>query len=140
MRRAERAPRITARADERSPSPPCSVNVTFLLPDGSEKPIRAKVGDNVLYLAHAHGINLEGACDASIACSTCHVYVQDEFYDAVPEPCEEEEDMLDLAYDLKDNSRLGCQIILTKDLDGVKLGLPKSTRNFYVDGHIPEPH
>lgn len=61
-------------------------------------------------------------------------------YDKLPSPTEEEEDMLDMAPVLKPNSRLSCQIILNKDLDGIVLTLPKITRNFYVDGHIPEPH
>lgn len=51
-----------------------------------------------------------------------------------------EDDMLDMAPMLQENSRLGCQIILTKELDGMELTLPKVTRNFYVDGHVPKPH
>lgn len=48
--------------------------------------------------------------------------------------------MLDLAPFLKENSRLGCQIILNKDLEGMVVKLPRATANFYVDGHVPEPH
>uniref|UniRef100_A0A8W8LS02 2Fe-2S ferredoxin-type domain-containing protein n=1 Tax=Magallana gigas TaxID=29159 RepID=A0A8W8LS02_MAGGI len=80
------------------------------------------------------------ACEASLACSTCHVYVNDKFLDKLPEPVEEEDDMLDLAYFLRENSRLGCQIVLTKELEGMELTLPQATRNFYVDGHVPQPH
>uniref|UniRef100_A0A0K0F6B4 Adrenodoxin-like protein, mitochondrial (inferred by orthology to a D. melanogaster protein) n=1 Tax=Strongyloides venezuelensis TaxID=75913 RepID=A0A0K0F6B4_STRVS len=116
------------------------VNMTYVLRDGSEKHIRGKIGDNVMYLAHRYGIELEGACEASLACSTCHVYVADPFFDKLPEPKEEEEDMLDLAPVVKPNSRLSCQIILCKELEGLKVTLPKITRNFYVDGHVPEPH
>ncbi|KAH9509002.1 Ferredoxin-2, mitochondrial [Bulinus truncatus] len=93
-----------------------------------------------MYLAHRHNIEIEGACEASLACSTCHVYVNDEYFDKLPEPLEKEEDMLDMAPYLKENSRLGCQIILSKDLDGIEVTLPKATRNFYVDGHVPQPH
>ena len=50
--------------------------------------IRGKVGDNVLYLAHRHEIDLEGACEASLACSTCHVYVDDDYVDSLSEPLE----------------------------------------------------
>jgi ferredoxin len=81
-----------------------------------------------------------GACEASLACSTCQVYVQEEYYDRLSEPLEAEDDMLDMAPGLKPNSRLGCQIILRRDLDGMVLNLPPTTRNFYVDGHVPEPH
>jgi ferredoxin len=56
------------------------------------------------------------------------------------EPSEEEEDMLDLATGLTTSSRLGCQIILSKELDGMEVTLPSHSRNFYVDGHVPEPH
>lgn len=54
--------------------------------------------------------------------------------------CSREDDMLDMAPMLQENSRLGCQIILTRELEGIELTLPKVTRNFYVDGHIPKPH
>lgn len=83
---------------------------------------------------------MEGACEASLACTTCHVYVHDNYADKIPEALEKEEDLLDMAPFLKENSRLGCQIILTKDLEGMELELPKATRNFYVDGHVPKPH
>ncbi|XP_067876935.1 ferredoxin-2, mitochondrial [Heterodontus francisci] len=116
------------------------VNVTFIDRSGRRIPVKGKVGDNVLYLAHENGIDLEGACEASLACSTCHVYVNEEYFDKLPEPVEREEDMLDMAPVLQINSRLGCQIILTKELEGMELTLPKITRNFYVDGHVPKPH
>ncbi|XP_036425976.1 ferredoxin-2, mitochondrial [Colossoma macropomum] len=116
------------------------VNVVFVDRSGKRIPVKGKVGDNVLYLAQKHGIELEGACEASLACSTCHVYVKDEYYDKLPEPVEREDDMLDMAPVLQENSRLGCQIILTPELDGMELTLPKVTRNFYVDGHVPKPH
>uniref|UniRef100_A0A7E4VM84 2Fe-2S ferredoxin-type domain-containing protein n=1 Tax=Panagrellus redivivus TaxID=6233 RepID=A0A7E4VM84_PANRE len=116
------------------------VNITYITRDGSHKKIRGKVGDNVMYLAHRYDIEVEGACEASLACCTCHVYVDESFYDKLPEPKEEEEDMLDLAPVLKPNSRLSCQIILNKELEGITVTLPRITRNFYVDGHKPEPH
>lgn len=94
----------------------------------------------MLYLAHRYGIEVEGACEASLACSTCHVYVREDFLEKLPEPEEKEDDMLDMAPFLQENSRLGCQIILNKDLEGLEVTLPKATRNFYVDGHVPQPH
>ncbi|XP_078242732.1 ferredoxin-2, mitochondrial isoform X2 [Pogona vitticeps] len=80
------------------------------------------------------------ACEASLACSTCHVYVSHDFLDKLPTPDEREDDMLDMAPLLQENSRLGCQIILSKELEGAEFTLPKITRNFYVDGHVPKPH
>lgn len=121
-------------------SPDEVVNVNFIDKEGKTIKIRGKVGDNVLYLAHRHEIEMEGACEASLACTTCHCYVLNDFYDKLPEPEEKEDDLLDMAPFLKENSRLGCQIILTKELEGITLQLPKITRNFYVDGHKPKPH
>ncbi|XP_035255276.1 ferredoxin-2, mitochondrial-like [Anguilla rostrata] len=117
-----------------------TVNVVYIDRSGKRIPVKAKVGDNVLFLARQHGIELEGACEASLACSTCHVYVKDDYYDKLPPPEEREDDMLDMAPVLQENSRLGCQIILTPELDGIELTLPRVTRNFYVDGHVPAPH
>ncbi|XP_061686976.1 ferredoxin-2, mitochondrial [Syngnathoides biaculeatus] len=116
------------------------VNVVYVDRSGQRIPVRAKVGDNILYLAHKNGIELEGACEASLACSTCHVYVSRDHLDKLPEPLEREDDMLDMAPMLQENSRLGCQIILTPEMEGMELTLPKVTRNFYVDGHVPKPH
>lgn len=117
----------------------CSVNITYIDKDGKRTNVKGKVGDNVLYLAHRFGVEMEGACEASLACTTCHVYVQKHSI-LLPEATEKEEDLLDMAPFLKENSRLGCQIILTKELNGIELKLPSATRNFYVDGHKPKPH
>ncbi|GAB0098161.1 Adrenodoxin-like protein 1, mitochondrial [Sergentomyia squamirostris] len=116
------------------------VNITYTDKDGKRTEVRGKVGDNVLYLAHRYGVEMEGACEASLACTTCHVYVNDAHLNVLPESTEKEDDLLDMAPFLKQNSRLGCQIQLTKDLEGLELTLPKATRNFYVDGHKPKPH
>nr|CAD7196853.1 unnamed protein product [Timema douglasi]CAD7392325.1 unnamed protein product [Timema cristinae]CAD7574294.1 unnamed protein product [Timema californicum] len=117
-----------------------SVRITYIDKDGKRTEVKGKVGDNVLYLAHRYGVEMEGACEASLACTTCHVYVHGEQIDKLPEAEEKEEDLLDLAPFLRENSRLGCQIILKKEYDGMVLELPKATRNFYVDGHKPAPH
>ncbi|KAM4808379.1 LOW QUALITY PROTEIN: ferredoxin-2, mitochondrial-like [Rhinophrynus dorsalis] len=117
-----------------------TVDIVFVDRSGRRIPVKGKVGESVLYVAHRHDIDLEGACESSLACSTCHVYVSTEFFDKLPEPDEREDDMLDMAPMLQENSRLGCQIILSKDLNGAEFTLPKITRNFYVDGHVPKPH
>ncbi|XP_033029573.1 ferredoxin-2, mitochondrial [Lacerta agilis] len=116
------------------------VNVVFIDRSGQRIPVQGRIGDDVLRLAQKHGIELEGACEASLACSTCHVYVSRDVVDKLPQPDEREEDMLDMAPLLQENSRLGCQIILDKELEGAEFTLPKITRNFYVDGHVPKPH
>lgn len=116
------------------------VNITYIDKGGVKNKVRGKIGDNVLFLAHRYGIEMEGACEASLACTTCHVYVHENYCSKLPPPEEKEEDLLDLAPFLRENSRLGCQIKLTKELDGMEVTLPKATRNFYVDGHKPKPH
>ena len=95
---------------------------------GSEMCIR-----DSLEVAHNNGIDLEGACEGSLACSTCHIVVEKSFFDSLPEPSEEEEDMLDLAFGLTHTSRLGCQIIVDEKLDGMKVTIPSGTRNMNVE-------
>ncbi|KDN44314.1 hypothetical protein RSAG8_05578, partial [Rhizoctonia solani AG-8 WAC10335] len=104
------------------------------------KTIECNEGDNILDLAHEHDIDLEGACEGSVACSTCHVILTPEYYDLLPEPDDEENDMLDMAFGLTDTSRLGCQVKLTPELDGMTATLPSATRNMFVDGVKPTKH
>lgn len=116
------------------------VTVTYVLKDGERITVEGREGNNILRLGQKHDIPLEGACEGVCACSTCHVIVKDEYFDRLPYAEDEEEDMLDLAWGLKSTSRLGCQIELTTELEGIEVTLPSATRNFYVDGHVPEPH
>ena len=98
-----------------------------------EKTFHIKEGTNMLEAAHENSIELEGACEGGLACSTCHLIVADkEYYDKIPVANEQEEDMLDLAYDLTYTSRLGCQIKATKEISGIKFIIPNSTRNIMV--------
>ena len=103
--------------------------MVFIEQNGTRREVEAPLGLSVLEIAHRNGIDLEGACEGSLACSTCHVIVDQEFFDMLPEPKEEEEDMLDLAWGLTHTSRLGCQIIMTEELDGLTVGLPAVTRD-----------
>jgi ferredoxin len=117
------------------------ISVTFVNKDGEETEIKVPVGMSMLEAAHENDIELEGACEGSLACSTCHVIITDEeLYNKLPEPTDEENDMLDLAFGLTETSRLGCQVIAKPELDGLRLALPAATRNFAVDGHVPKPH
>ncbi|KAF8148411.1 2Fe-2S ferredoxin-type domain-containing protein [Crassisporium funariophilum] len=98
------------------------------------KTVEANEGDDILSIAHEYDIDLEGACEGSVACSTCHVILPEEYYDLLPEPEDDENDMLDMAFGLTDTSRLGCQVKLTRELDGITCTLPSATRNMFVDG------
>jgi 2Fe-2S ferredoxin len=112
-----------------------SPKITFITPSGEKIKVDAPVGLSVLEIAHHHRdqIYLEGACEGSLACSTCHVIVEPEWYDMLTSATEDEEDMLDLAFGLTGTSRLGCQIIMTEELDGLIVRLPSATRNMMVD-------
>ena len=103
--------------------------MTFIERDGSRREVDAPIGLSVLEIAHKHGIDIEGACEGSLACSTCHVIIDSEWYELLKEASEDEEDMLDLAFGLTQTSRLGCQIIMTEELDGLTVKLPQATRN-----------
>lgn len=117
------------------------ISVTFVDKDGEEHHIKVPLGMSMLEAAHQNDIDLEGACEGSLACSTCHVIVMDvDYYNKLEDPSDEENDMLDLAFGLTETSRLGCQIVATPELDGIRLALPAATRNFAVDGYKPKPH
>ena len=107
--------------------------VIFVERDGNRKEVEAPLGLSLLEVAHRNHIDLEGACEGSLACSTCHVILEDDVFDSLEEPSEDEEDMLDLAFGLTHTSRLGCQIIVTEELDGMVVTLPAATRNMMVD-------
>lgn len=102
--------------------------------------VEGKEGQDLMHLAHENDIDLEGACEGSLACSTCHVILPAEYYERLPEPTDEENDMLDLAFGLVETSRLGCQVRLKPELDGISVTIPSATRNMAVDGYKPKPH
>ncbi|MEQ9815680.1 MAG: ferredoxin family 2Fe-2S iron-sulfur cluster binding protein [Azospirillaceae bacterium] len=106
--------------------------MTFIDPDGTRHEVEAPIGLSVMEIAHKHGVDIEGACEGSLACSTCHVIVDPDWFDRLKDPQEDEEDMLDLAFGLQETSRLGCQIIMTEELDGLVVQLPKEVNNMML--------
>ncbi len=107
--------------------------MVFIENNGNRKEVDAPVGLSVMEIAHRHAVDIEGACDGSLACSTCHVIVEAAWATKLDEPSEDEEDMLDLAFGLTETSRLGCQIIMSESLDGLTVELPQETRNMLLD-------
>ncbi len=103
--------------------------ITFIEADGTRREFEAASGERVLDVAQEHGIDLEGACEGCMACSTCHVIVDEDWFEKLNPASEEEKDMLDLAFDLTRTSRLGCQIELSDTLDGLVVSLPSEHRN-----------
>lgn len=130
-----------AEASERRNEPEAKISVTFVDKDGEKKLVKVPIGMSMLEAAHENDIELEGACEGSLACSTCHVIVTDvDYYNKLEDPVDEENDMLDLAFGLTETSRLGCQVIASPELDGIRLALPAATRNFAVDGYVAKSH
>ncbi|KAG7562978.1 hypothetical protein FFLO_01536 [Filobasidium floriforme] len=140
-KRAFQTSAVVKHGDIERPAPGTGIKITFQDSKGQTvTQVEGNEGDDLLSLAHEWDVDLEGACEGSIACSTCHVILDAESYDKLEEPEDDENDMLDLAFGLSDTSRLGCQVKLTKDIDGMVATLPSATRNMYVDGHKPTPH
>ena len=108
------------------------VKMVFIESDGRRKEVDAPAGSTILEIAHGNDVDIEGACEGAMACSTCHVIVEPEWHGKLPPPEEDDEDMLDLAVGLTRTSRLGCQITLTEALDGLTVRMPPETRNMLL--------
>lgn len=103
------------------------IEITFIKANGERIKGKGKIGESVLDVVVNNNIDLEGygACEGTLTCSTCHLILKKEDYESLPnKPTDEELDMLDLAYDLTDTSRLGCQIELTEKLNGLEVHVP----------------
>jgi 2Fe-2S ferredoxin len=106
--------------------------LVFIERNGGRKVVEVPVGVSVMEAAHMFNVDIEGACEGVMACSTCHVIVDKEWYARLAPANEDEEYMLDLAIDLTEASRLGCQIIMTEALDGLVVRLPAETHNMML--------
>lgn len=100
-------------------------HVTFIEPNGKHHCFDVKSGETLLDIAQDHDLDMEGVCEGSMACATCHVIVDPKWANRLTPPSAEEEDALDMAVGLKPTSRLGCQIKMNNDLDGLIVYLPK---------------
>ena len=101
----------------------------FITSEGDRIDATCEPGDNLLRVAQAAGLPLEGTCEGQMACSTCHVVVDKDWFDRLPPASEEEEDMLDLAYGVRRTSRLSCQIVLGEELDGLTVAIPAESHD-----------
>ena len=109
------------------------MKVTFISADGkARETVDAREGWTILDIAHKHDIDIEGVCGGGMACSTCHVFVAEKFLEFIPDATEEEAAILAFAPGIKPNSRLGCQIKLTKALDGIEVQLPEETESQFL--------
>ena len=105
------------------------IKVTFIGPDSETQIVEGEAGQDLLSVGQAAGQPLEGTCEGQMACSTCHVIIDKEWFDKLPRAAEDEEDMLDLASGARRTSRLSCQITLTAELDGMVVNIPSESRN-----------
>ncbi|CAH8633186.1 unnamed protein product [Schistosoma haematobium] len=113
---------VTSLSRSLSGQPKKCVNITFAWKNGRNKTVYAKIGDNLLDVVLDNDVDIDGfgACEGTLACSTCHLIFAKEDFDNLRDPLtEEEQDMLDLAYGLTDTSRLGCQVKVNEDMDGI---------------------
>ncbi|GAA5829671.1 hypothetical protein JCM11251_000244 [Rhodosporidiobolus azoricus] len=116
------------------------ITIHFKRANGEIETVEANEGDDIVDISWEYDLDIEAACEKSVACSTCHVILEEDVYDKLEEPDDDENDMLDLAFGLTDTSRLGCQIKVAKWMDGTTITLPSATRNLRVDGSKPTPH
>lgn len=105
------------------------IRVEFETSDGNKITAEGQAGISLLEVGQAAGLPLEGTCEGQMACSTCHIVVADEWFDRLAPASENEEDMLDLTTQVERTSRLSCQIMLDESLDGLKVRLPRESRN-----------
>ncbi len=105
------------------------MKIEFVTAKGDSVLAEANPGDNLLRVAQAAGLPLEGTCEGQMACSTCHVVVAKEWFDRLEEASEEEEDMLDLAAGVARTSRLSCQIDLAAEMDGLTVRIPAESHD-----------
>ena len=103
--------------------------LVFKSSDGNRQMVEAAVGSTVMASAQKSGVKIEGACEGSMLCSTCHVIVDKEWLGRLEPASDEEADLLDLAVGLTPTSRLGCQIVITEALNGLEVTLPYETDN-----------
>ncbi|XP_004695920.2 PREDICTED: adrenodoxin, mitochondrial [Condylura cristata] len=104
------------------------ITVHFINRDGETLTTKGKVGDSLLDVVVENNLDIDGfgACEGTLACSTCHLIFEKHIYEKLEAVTDEENDMLDLAYGLTDRSRLGCQICLTKSMDNMTVRVPEA--------------
>ena len=102
------------------------VKITFKDFNGSKCTIDVEKGLSVMEGAIQNDIpGIDADCGGSMACATCHVYVEDKWLDKIPKAEDAEEDMIDMAFEPKKNSRLSCQIIVNDELNGLEVTTPE---------------
>lgn len=103
------------------------VKITFIEPGGVDKEIEVEAGTNLMVAATENGVDgIQGDCGGACSCATCHCYIDEAFIDKIPPVGDIEASMIEFAIEPQDNSRLGCQVAVTEELDGMVVRLPTS--------------
>lgn len=105
------------------------IKVTFITTDGKPVEAEGEEGTSLLEAGQAANMPLEGTCEGQMACSTCHVIVDPEWFGKLTPASDDEEDMLDLAAAVERTSRLSCQVVLTQALEGLVVRIPRESRD-----------
>lgn len=101
--------------------------IVFISAEGERTEVEAAVGETVMRIAQNAGVDgLIAECGGCLSCATCHCYVEDGWAAKLPPPSEEEKVMVECAIDVREESRLSCQLTYTDDLDGLEIGIPAS--------------
>ena len=99
--------------------------ITYIEKSGNSHTIEVSNGLTVMEGAVQNDIpGIDADCGGGMACATCHVYVKEEWYNKLPNKVDGEEDMLDMAFEPKQNSRLSCQLTVSNELDGLVVNIP----------------
>ena len=99
--------------------------ITFIQKDGSKIEVNAEVGKTLLEVAEQNNIELIGACGGSCACGSCHVYIDEETLKKIEPAKEDEENVLDVVFNIQPNSRLACQVVVSEEMDGAIITIPE---------------
>jgi 2Fe-2S ferredoxin len=100
--------------------------ITFIEKNGNYAEVDAPIGLSLMEIARKNNIDIEGACGGCLSCATCHVIVHPDWFEKLNKRTEDEDDMLDLAFEVKKTSRLSCQILMSEELNGIIVALPSA--------------
>jgi 2Fe-2S ferredoxin len=101
--------------------------VNFILPDGATETVDVAAGTSIMRAAMDNGVSgIVAECGGCLSCATCHAYIGETWLDKLPAASDEEKVMVECAIDVRENSRLTCQVVVTDELDGIDVTIPQS--------------
>ena len=103
------------------------IEVNFITINGDIKKVLAEEGLSLLEVAQLNDIELSGNCGGNLACASCHVIINEKWFKLIDKAIEEEEDLLDIIFNLTPTSRLGCQVFTAKEINGIVVTIPKNS-------------